>query len=441
MRLGLSILLLGALARAGDLAGNIFVIEVTTARSATARQTLAAPALCVGRDGLFLVAGFALDKPARRERDRVEVSILAPDGRRMAGEILGGNDGQNCTFFKLKEGERPPPPVPLAGASLRVGDKVVLLGRYGKLMNYAPLRREAVVEAVTLEPKVYYALRGVSVEHQGMLVATTDGRLVGFLDLRKTYPDKTGLMLGVGSKTVVVVPAGEYRGLEPRKRTKAWLGVNLAPFDRGREEYFSVKGDLRGALVTGISKGSPAAKAGIRLHDLLQVIGPYTFRYEQSTEWEAMLRHVQALPLQEPLKVRVVRFKPRGGRAGFDSETLELTMVMSERPTDFVDAAEVEVKDIGLTVRPATDDWRRRFNLREDAQGAVVTAIERASAAQLAGVRLNDLILAVDREAVKTPERLKELVAAARKAKRRRILLLVRRGNDTRFIGVEAHWR
>ena len=387
MRLGLPLLLISAVVHAGDVAGHLFVVAVTTARSATSRRILAAPALCVGRDGVFMIAGFALDKPARRERDRVEVSIIGPDGQRMAGEILGGNDGQNCTFFKLKRGERPPDPVPLAGARLKVGDKVMLLGRYGKLMNYAPLRREAVVEAVTREPKTYYALRGASIEQQGMLVATTDGRLVGFVDLRRTYPDKTGLMLGVGSKTVVVVPADAYRGLEPRKRTKAWLGVNLAPFDKGREDYFSVKGDQRGALVTGVSAGSPAAKAGIRLHDLLQVIGPYTFRYEQSSEWEEMLRHVQALPLKVPLKVRVVRFKPRGG-GGFDSEPLELTMVMSERPTDFVDAAETEVKDIGLTVRPATDDWRRRFNLPDDAQGAVVTAIERASAAQLAGVRL-----------------------------------------------------
>lgn len=439
MRTAAALLVFSLAASAGDIASHIFVVEVTTMRTASSRQTLAAPALCVGKDGLFMAVGFALDKPEPREADRVRVSVVDPDGNRMAASILGGDETMRCTYFRLREGERAPDPVPLEGAPLEIDGKAVVLGRHGPLMGYARMKRELVVEAVVKDPRVYYALRGADASMRGSIVATPDGRLVGFVDTRRTFPDRDGLMMGVGSGTVVVVPSARFIGLEPRKRSKAWLGVNLAPFDKSREDYFGVKGDWRGALVTGVAPGSPAEKAGIKVLDLLQVIGPYAFRYELDDEWEEMLRRVQALPLEKPLPCKVVRFGPQPD-GGFSPKPLDLTIVMSVRPTDFADVAAVEVKDLAITVKPVTDDWRRRNGYPAGIFGAVITRIERASAAQLAGLRINDLIQAVDGQVVRDPAALKELIAAAKKAKRKRILVLVRRGTETKFIAVEGAW-
>ena len=50
------------------------------------------------------------------------------------------------------------------------------------------------------------------------------------------------------------------------------------------------------------------------------------------------------------------------------------------------------------------------------------------------------LIQAVDRQVVRDPASLKVLIAAAQKAKRKRILVLVRRGTETKFIAVEGAW-
>jgi hypothetical protein len=173
--------------------------------------------------------------------------------------------------------------------------------------------------------------------------------------------------------------------------------------------------------------------------DLLQRIGDYEFRYEITEDWEEMLRNVQRLPLGRPLPCRVVRFEEQPD-GNFKPTVLDLKIVMGERPLDFEDAPETELKDLGLTVKPVTDDWRRRLNLPAGLPGAVVTRLVRGHPANLAGVSLNDLIMAVDREPVADPAALKRLVGEAKKAKRKKVLLLVRRGRQTAFIAVSPNW-
>jgi S1-C subfamily serine protease len=118
---------------------------------------------------------------------------------------------------------------------------------------------------------------------------------------------------------------------------------------------------------------------------------------------------------------------------------MTLRIVMSLRPTDFADALETEVEDLDMAVKPVTEDWRRQ-NKVPVSVGAVVVRIKAASAAQLGGLRFNDLIVAVDRELVRDPKGLVELLAAARKAKRKKIVFMVRRSTGTAFVAVEPNW-
>jgi len=448
----LLVLLLGAVARAEGLADRIYVVSITTERSTstgTERQTLAAPALPVAPGGLLMAVGFAVNPP-RENQSAVIVRAYHPDGRELTADLLGADDDLNCTYFRLTDKSvDPPDPVSLTGANLEVGEKVWVLGRHGALMKYAPRRLEASVEALVRKPKTLYALRPAMPEWRSSIVSTRDGRFVGFVDTRSTSVDGSGIMLGVGTRTTVVVPADIYaqsaqRPPDPRKkkvtRKRSWIGVNLAPVDPVREEYFGLKGDTRGALVTGLSAGSPAAEAGILLHDIVQSIGDYELTYERASDWAEMLRSVQELPLGEKLVCRVLRFAPRDD-GGFDVEVKKLTMVLKERPVDFEDVAEVEIKDLGIFVKPVTDNWRRINNVPEHLRGGVVVIrMARGSPAQLAGLRINDLVLAMDRLPIPDTEALKKLVAEARKARRQKVVLFVRRGAQTTFVAIEPQW-
>jgi membrane-associated protease RseP (regulator of RpoE activity) len=55
-------------------------------------------------------------------------------------------------------------------------------------------------------------------------------------------------------------------------RQKAWMGVRLHGLDEDMAGYFRVKAD-EGALVLGVEKESPAAKAGVKSGDVIVRIG------------------------------------------------------------------------------------------------------------------------------------------------------------------------
>jgi serine protease Do len=444
VRSAAALLLVAALAAAGDLSERIYVVRVRTERSTfhgTSSQTLAAPALPVDGQGLLIAVGFSLDPPD--DQDVVRVSAIGPDGRTVPARLLGGDDELSCTFFRL-DGKEFPPPVPLAPTPLAVGDAVVLLARHGPLMDYAPRRITAHVDAVAARPTPLYALREPLDRWVGSIATTPDGRLVGFVDGRASIVQGSGVMVGVGTQTLVVVGAEAFAELARRPpgqevKSRAWIGVNLAPFDKNREAFFGVEEDWPGALVTGVSDGSPAAKAGISVHDLVQSIGSLDLRYENQEEWNGMLRAVQRLPLNVALPCRVVRFvrQPDGS---YRAQRLKLELTLAERPLDFRDAPETEVKDLGLKVKPLTLDWRRTRQVPDGTSGVVVTRTARASPAQLAGLRTEDLIVRVDDRPVRTVRSFVELLDAARRKKQAKLVLFVRRGAVTLFVAVSTSW-
>jgi serine protease Do len=439
------LLLIAALAAAGDLSERIYVVRIRTERSTfhgTSRQTIAAPALPVDGKGLLMAVGFSIDPP-ENDQDVVRVTAVRPDGAVVPARLLGGDKELSCTFFRL-EGTEFPPPVPLVTAPLKVGDPVVLLGRHGPLMNHAPRRITAHIDAVARHPTPLYALREPLERWLGSIATTQDGRLVGFLDGRPSIVEGSGVMLGVGTQTLVVVSAESFAELARRPpgqeaKSRAWIGVNLAPFDENREAYFGVEGDWPGALVTGVSDGSPAATAGIVVHDLVQRIGSLELRYEKQEEWNGMLRAVQRLPLNVVLPCRVIRFirRPDGS---YRAQRLEIELTLTERPLDFRDAPETEVEDLGLKVKPLTMDWRRTRQVPDQTTGVVVTRTARASPTQLAGLRAEDLILRVDDRPVRTVRSFLTLLDAARQDKQGKLVLFVRRGALTLFVAVSTNW-
>ncbi|HEX5138877.1 MAG TPA: hypothetical protein VFY93_18040 [Planctomycetota bacterium] len=433
------LLVLGGVAAAEDLADRIWVVRVTTERAsfgAPSRQTLLAPAVPV-EDGLLLAVGFSLE-PSNDKDEALRVTAIDPKGQVVGAELVGGDDDLRCTLFRLSGAK--PEPLALEGVPRKAGDEVVLLSRHGELMRFAPRRASVRIDAKVDAPRALYALPPGSITWQGALAMTPDGQLVGFVDLRPTVAEGLGIMLGVGAQTVVVVPAGAYadvpRTLPRKDRPRGWLGVNLAPFDADHEAYFGVDTPVDGAFVTGVAEGSPADNAGIKLHDVVLSIADLPLRFERMDDWDPLLRAVQRLPLGTPLPCRVLRFHelPDGG---YEATSLEVPLTLSARPLDFNDAPETEIPGLGFFVKPLTQDWRRSNRVPADADGVVITRLERASAAQIGGLQPGDLVLKVDDHVTGDVDALRKALEDSKSAHRAKIVFFVRRGAATTFLTVQ----
>ena len=190
---------------------------------------------------------------------------------------------------------------------------------------------------------------------------------------------------------------------------RGWLGVRIQKVDEVLAESLGLE-KPRGALVAAVTPDSPAKAAGIETGDVI-----IEFDGRDIPEMRNLPRIVATTKIGKTVDVLVLRKERK----------LTLEVVIAELDEDEVVLA---------TIPPGL---RERFNLGEKALGVVVTDVAPDSAAAERGIRPGDVILEVGLEKVDTPAEVLEKVEAAHEAKRKSVLLLVDRGGDQRFVGVE----
>ncbi len=191
--------------------------------------------------------------------------------------------------------------------------------------------------------------------------------------------------------------------------TRGWLGVSIQPLDAALAESFGMD-RVTGALVTRVLPGTPAEKAGIRRGDVLLIFDGKPVRSVKELQ---LL--VASAPLGESLPVEVQREATR--------LTLEVLLVARDetvQPTKSPPAEELA-------------PWLG-MSFEETGEGVRVAAVEPDSVAADAGVRDGDLVLAINRHAVRT---LADVRAARQRARvKENALLLLQRGDTNLFVAM-----
>jgi serine protease Do len=117
-----------------------------------------------------------------------------------------------------------------------------------------------------------------------------------------------------------------------------------------------------------------------------------------------------------------------------DKREVTLTVTVGELKDEEVVASAPEKGELGLTVQRLTPQMAESLGL-DKTEGVVVTAVEPGSAADEAGIRRGDVILEIDRKAIRNLDEYKKSVSAIRKG--RGVLFLVRRGDSTLFLALK----
>ena len=88
---------------------------------------------------------------------------------------------------------------------------------------------------------------------------------------------------------------------------------------------------------------------------------------------------------------------------------------------------------MGVTVEPLTAELAAQLGIRRGTEGLVVTDVDPAGPAAQAGIQVDDVIVEVNRQPVRSAA---ELRAAIRSSDRRPALLLVNRNGRGLFVAV-----
>ncbi len=230
---------------------------------------------------------------------------------------------------------------------------------------------------------------------------------------------RSGGNIGIG----FAIPINLVKEVLPQLRgkgkvTRGYLGVLIQKVTPEIAESLGMDKGY-GALVANVSKDGPAEKAGVKVGDVI-----VEFDGKEVKDSGDLPIIVARTGVEKKVRMKVLR----------DKKEVMLNVTVGELKDEEVVASVPEKGELGLTVQKITPQMAESLGL-DKPEGVVVTAVEPGSAADEAAIRRGDVILEIDRKAVRTLDEYKKAVSVIRKGKG--ILFLVRRGENTLFLALK----
>jgi serine protease Do len=256
-----------------------------------------------------------------------------------------------------------------------------------------------------------------------------DGNVIG---INSAIFSPSGGSVGIGfsiPSNLARQVVGQLRQFGGTRR--GWIGVRIQQVTPEIAEGLGVN-NVRGALVTNVTNGGPAARAGLRNGDLIT-----GFDGKPVGDDRALPRIVADTPIGKTVSLDMLR---RGQK-----QTLKITVqrlaeddkaVKSAKPAPPPTKTASRLARMGLTLGALDAPARAKFKVGAGVQGVLVTAVEEGSVAGEKKLRAGDVIVEISSQPVKTVQEVSGKIEADAKAGKKVVLLLISREGDLTFVGL-----
>jgi serine protease Do len=344
--------------------------------------------------------------------DEVEVKLI--DKRKFSAKVVGADSRTDVAVIRITASNLPT--VKLGDPDkLRVGEAVAAIGSpFGFENSVTAGIVSAKGRSLPSESYVPYIQTDVPINpgNSGGPLFNMRGEVVG---INSQIYSRSGGYQGVSFAIPIDVAMDVAEQLKSAgKVSRGWLGVVIQEVTADLAESFGLDRP-RGALVSQVQPDSPAAKAGLQPADvILQFDGRPVENSGDLPRMVGMAKPGAKIPLQVWRKGR----------------TQDVTVTLGELPGEEEQLAGKNGKTYsrgGLALSELTVDQRRELNIDH---GLLVEEV--TGDAARAGIRVGDVILAVNNGKVSTVEAFRKAIATIPKGKSAAIL--VRRGDGSLYI-------
>ncbi len=351
------------------------------------------------------------------------IQVKLPDGRELRGRVVGRDEKTDLALLKI---EATGLPVLAFGDSdrLQIGEPIMAIGN--------PFGLEGTVTTGIVSAKGRVIGEGpyddfiqtdasINPGNSGGPLVNAAGQVVG---ITTAIASQSGGSVGIG----FAIPSNAAKALLPQleatgRVTRGWLGVSVQPVTTTLAKALRLP-EAKGALISQVMAGSPAAQAGLQPGDVIVEFDGQAVGKEND-----LPRLVAATAIGKAVTLKVLR----------ESRPLTLTAKVAELPQPPQEAAPPASPDrdrLGLKVLPLTPKLAQELGLQAAQTGIVVAEVQGGSRAAEAGIRPGDVILQVNRQPVKTGEDFRQAIAG-HPAEAPAVFLLQR--EDARlFVAVEG---
>lgn len=333
--------------------------------------------------------------------DSDEITVVLSDRREFEAEIVGTDERTDLAVLRINNAPADLPALPLGDAdALEVGDLVLAIGNpFGVGQTVTSGIVSAVARStvgVTDFRSFIQTDAAINPGNSGGALVTIDGSLVG---INTAIYSQDGGSVGIG----FAIPTAMVRVvldsiLKEGRAVRAWLGANGQSVSSEIAEALGMDRPL-GVIVNTVYRGSPAAKAGIEVGDVLMSVNG-----REILDAENLRYRLATLVVGEDAEVVLFREgAPRTVRVG-------LVPPPENPPRDETDLPDQLPPFGGSTVANLNPALAEELGV-EPQEGVIVLRLKRRSFARQAGLAPGDLILEINRDKIETVNDLEEALA------------------------------
>ncbi|WP_299621586.1 Do family serine endopeptidase [Pelagibius sp.] len=363
-----------------------------------------------------------------------EITVTLRDGRAYEASLIGADARTDLALLKV-EAEEPLPSVAFGESEgLRPGDWVVAVGNPFGLGGSVTagivsargrdLPGGTLIDFIQIDAPIN---RGNS----GGPTFNTEGEVIG---VNTAIYSPNGGSVGIGFAIPSDLASRIVDDLrDDGKVERGWLGVRIQGVTPDMAEGLGLQ-EAKGALVSSVEPGSPAAAAGIEAGDVvLEWDGSAVARVKD------LSRLVARTAIDKPATILIWRDREERtlsvvtGAFPAEEQVSAVTPPQGEeqRPAD-----RMALGETGVTVADLDDGIRGDLGLAESDNGVVIVEIEPGSAAARSGLRPGDVIRSITSQPVGTAEEAAARVAELEDSGETVVTVKAARGGSESFFAL-----
>lgn len=367
-----------------------------------------------------------------------KITVLLADNKSFEAKLVGSDRPSDLAVLKIEAQNMPF--LTLGNSdTVRIGDIVLAIGNP---LGIGQTVTAGIISAKGRRTGLSYGNANDSFEdflqtdapinrgNSGGALVNLNGELIG-INSQILAGGPSGGNIGIGFS----IPSNMAKSvmeqlLKDGKVRRGMLGINIQNITDDTAKALELK-DTSGVLVSNVRSGSAAEKAGVKRGDIINAING------EKIEDSNVLRNKVAgtLPGTE-IKLTIVRDgNPVELSATLDEYNVEGTAANQQEGDRESPSAQPQSGKLGLSLQPVTPQVAQQLGLDSN-DGLVVTAVDQAGPAAEAGISRGDVILEINRTAVRSVD---DVQTALGKAGDRPVLLLVARRGGTVYLTVRPN--
>jgi len=345
-------------------------------------------------------------------QNAVEVSVKLRDGEELKAEVIGTDPKTDLALIKIKS-DKTFQFVKFSETEPRVGDWVMAVGNpFGLGGSVTTGIISARGRDIGSGPYDDFLQIDASINHgnSGGPAFNLEGEVIG---INTAIFSPSGGSVGIG----FAIPASTAQDVIASLKdngavTRGWLGVQIQPVTEDIAESLGLA-EAKGAIVSDVTENSPALAAGLKAGDTIVKLDGKDVKDARD-----LARKVATIAPQKSVPVTIVR----------DGKTMEVDVKIGVMPGDLKMAGgkttdqKTNLAALGIELAPAPDG-----------AGVQITGVKPDSPAAERGLKAGDVILEVGGREVNKPGDVTDALKDGTKA---RVLMLVRSGDNQRFVAL-----